>query len=591
MPKLGIMSIIQKLYYLYFTPLKYFFIGRETIFKSTEISFFESCRELEYCIELDLFDWKKIAFSEPPLWNHDYINEISFGENNKDFYKIPDFIYPGHDIKAIWELSKFKWIGSILNNYNDKEARYILNDWIQNWVKNNPPFKGFQWKCSQEAAFRVIYLSFILRHFNNVYVNDCFYELIHAHLIKIFKGIQYSKSQMNNHIISESVALFIGGILLTKNGNKEGAKFSRKGKDIFQKYIKLLVLKDGTFSQYSSQYHLLVLELVLIMLINLQEQDEVLDLKSIDKISKLCSWMKTLSNNKTGRHINLGHNDGMSIFSFLRSCKDDFRPVISLLDKILIGDTSNLIMYEELESFIKIEEIKPLLDSDQSVYTKDNVQVLNEGGFAKLNINNFDATLRLPIFHFRPSQLDILHLDLSIDGQKILRDSGTYSYNPFSSSIQDALWTNKGHNTALFDDHFQLRRFSRFLYLDWSSVAMHYDIKKDSIACSFTDYRGCNHSRSVYLSNNNEVFVLEDAISGFKYRAKILFHLDSDDWILDGNSIFTKGFKIKFTSSSRFSINLTSSNVSEKYFFQRPTQMVECIFQNNGSLRTEISKS
>ena len=154
------------------------------------------------------------------------------------------------------------------------------------------------------------------------------------------------------------------------------------------------------------------------MLINLQEQDEVLDLKSIDKISKLCSWMKTLSNNKTGRHINLGHNDGMSIFSFLRSCKDDFRPVISLLDKILIGDTSNLIMYEELESFIKIEEIKPFLDSDQSVYTKDNVQVLNEGGFAKLSINNFDATLRLPIFHFRPSQLDILHLDLSIDGQK-----------------------------------------------------------------------------------------------------------------------------------------------------------------------------
>ena len=49
-----------------------------------------------------------------------------------------------------------------------------------------------------------------------------------------------------------------------------------------------------------------------------------------------------------------------------------------------------------------------------------------DGGFAMLRQEKVLAMLRYPRFRFRPSQADVLHLDLWIGAENILRDGGSF---------------------------------------------------------------------------------------------------------------------------------------------------------------------
>ena len=39
---------------------------------------------------------------------------------------------------------------------NNDDSIKVLNKAIFSWCKNNKPFYGYNWKCGQEASFRVI---------------------------------------------------------------------------------------------------------------------------------------------------------------------------------------------------------------------------------------------------------------------------------------------------------------------------------------------------------------------------------------------------------------------------------------------------
>ena len=41
----------------------------------------------------------------------------------------------------------------------DQEALDQLNLWLSDWLQENPPYLGHNWKCGQEASIRVIHLA------------------------------------------------------------------------------------------------------------------------------------------------------------------------------------------------------------------------------------------------------------------------------------------------------------------------------------------------------------------------------------------------------------------------------------------------
>ena len=91
----------------------------------------------------------------------------------------------------------------------------------------------------------------------------------------------------------------------------------------------------------------------------------------------------------------------------------------------------------------------------------------DDGGYHVLKSQTILAVMRYPRFRFRPSQCDLLHVDLWYRGRNLLRDAGTFSYNSDESK-----WFSgtSAHNTIVVDDRNQMPTYGRFLFGMWPSA-------------------------------------------------------------------------------------------------------------------------
>ncbi|MEM7045473.1 MAG: hypothetical protein AAF543_21905, partial [Pseudomonadota bacterium] len=92
-------------------------------------------------------------------WLYDPFAEEDFEEPERHWSAIPDFVRPGRDIKAIWELSRFDWVLKLAREARDQQSDAPiarLNALIGDWQQHNPPFLGPNWKCGQETTIRML---------------------------------------------------------------------------------------------------------------------------------------------------------------------------------------------------------------------------------------------------------------------------------------------------------------------------------------------------------------------------------------------------------------------------------------------------
>ena len=143
------------------------------------------------------------------------------------------------------------------------------------------------------------------------------------------------------------------------------------------------------------------------------------------------------------------------------------------------------------------------------------------------------TVMRYPRFEFRPSHSDALHLDFWLNGENILRDSGTFSYNT------EARWLNyfsgtAAHNTIQFDDQDQMPRLSRFLFGDWLRTFGLEEIceedGKTSFGAGYVCRRGASHYRKLSLSSCS--LLIDDEVKGFKRKAELRWRLAPGKWEL-----------------------------------------------------------
>ena len=538
-------------------------------------------------INKNLFYWFSSFKSEihnPPRWfsdpyqgkNYEYLNNHWSLINEKEI----------SDLKNIWELSRWNWTTTMARAWltnGDKSYINYLNYWIKDWCIKNPSNFGINWICGQEASIRLINSLITWKLINNFTPNENtgnFEFFIIQHLKRISKTMLYAESQNNNHWVSEASALFIGGIWLETFTNKKekGKYFEKKGRKHLERSISKLIMSDGSFSQYSTNYHRFLIDTIT----QVEWWRDLLNKKYFSnefysKCKSACLWLTKFINSKTGECPNIGGNDGVFCYQLHNLNYKNFKPSVQL----------SFIVFFKKFIYPDGPWDEPLywLGLNKSNYLKmelehKNNELLKEGGFVIFRRDpELLAILRIPKFNFRPSQADPMHFDLSIDGLNILRDGGTYSYN-FNSKYFNYFSGIKSHNSAQFDEEEPMYRISKFLWGNWLEVFnKKLDFKIENNQIHFVSaYKSKNglHRRKIILNEQSSKIQIIDHLSGFRNKATIRWRLLPTKWDLDGLYLKSKYIDLTFSSNQKIkSINLVKGFESNYYNEKKELPVLE----------------
>lgn len=517
-----------------------------------------------------------------PDW---HLNPLTMtrGDDKKPWWKLPDFDSELGDIKCIWEASRFDWVLLFAREYRQGQKRALteLNIWLSDWCEKNPGYYGVNWKCGQEVSIRIFHLAMASLLLGQDKASSALLLLLEQHVQRIVPTIRYAISQNNNHGTSEAAALFIAGSWLAKNGVSEGYRLEKKGRNWLENRIKHLIEEDGTFSQYSTNYHRVLLDtLCMVELWRRALNLPVFSLVFQKKAKAAVNWLYIMVDRKTGDAPNLGAHDGAKLFPLVACDSRDFRPTVQ----------TAMVLFHEKRAYSEKGHWDDILNYfgisiPLVVSLPPHSQLFDQGGVAVLKNDRVTVVFRYPRFRFRPSQADLLHVDLWQDGLNVLRDAGSYGYHVEREWTQYFSGT-LGHNTIMFDDRDQMPRLGQFLFGDWLKTKTLDYFPGSMVSVSYQDKHGCYHGRTVKLLDNKLIVI--DQVNGFQRKAILRWRLCPGEWQLEGNTaICQKGVLSIKTNINIKKINLVNGWESRYYLKKDPVPVLEIEIDKPGELISE----
>jgi len=402
----------------------------------------------------------------PPNWH----KNIFTGEEAPKLFHwstIGDFAYG--DIKVIWELNRFGFVYDLFRAYwRTKNETYVELFWqlFENWHKNNMPNAGVNWKCGHEVSIRVLALCFAFYAFlaskkTTKHRLERLLQVIICSTIRVEKNIKFALRQKNDHSVNESACLWIVGVLFPELSL--AANWQKSGQYYLEKLALTLFYNDGAFCMSSLNYHRLALNYYLIVL-RLADLNKITFSQKVKaRINAALMFLFNMQDQVSGRLPNYGANDG-SLLVRLTNCNGrDFRPIIQL---------GYYYFYRKRifnpgpwdEALLWLFGPKALNSPVETVKQRD-VKISLAGYYILRSREGF-IFMRCCQFKHRPSQADLLHVDLWWKGINLLKDAGTYSYNapkPWNNPFVDT----KFHNTITVDQQSQMKQVSKFILLPW----------------------------------------------------------------------------------------------------------------------------
>jgi asparagine synthase (glutamine-hydrolysing) len=510
-------------------------------------SFASAVREAEEVLSgvWPYFGGMRVQVGFPPKWNVDPRTGQTVPDD-RHWTEIPEAA--AGDIKFVWEASRFSVVYLLARAYaTSQNDRYADAFWtlVEDWAAHNPPNRGPNWMCGQEASFRVMALCFGLHTFSASPATlpervARLSQIVVAHAGRIEANISYARSQRNNHAISEAMGLFTIGTLFPEFALSE--RWRDTGARILEEEVARQILPDGSYVQYSANYHRLVLhDLVWTMRLG-EVNDRRFSPQIYDRVASAVEFLHALTDPETGAVPNFGSNDGALVLP-LNSCGfDDFRPVLQLAS--FLTQRSHRFepgpWDEDLWWLFGAEALK----APVTPVPRTESLAARSGGYYTLSGADSWAMLRCSDYAQRPSQSDELHLDLWWKGQNIACDAGTYLYSD-AGQWNNALAWAEAHNTVTVDGSDPMRRLGRFLWLDWPKGERTWQARRgQSIAAleaEHTGYatRGVAHKRAVVRAGDTWI-VIDDVLGGDNHRARL-------HWLLQDFPIDTQpdGFVLR----------------------------------------------
>ena len=488
-------------------------------------------------------DLKK--FSSIP-WHYDFLNFYKW--NPKSYYKNIKVPYGRGEIKVPWELSRFHYAITLGQAYYlTEEEKYAkkFTDLVKNWIDNNPYPFGVNWKCTMEVSIRLSNWIWGYYFFKDspFFSKDFLLQYLKSilqHSRHILNNLENTGPVNTNHYLSNLTGLVYAGILFPEF--KEARKWRNFGINELFLEVNKQINSDGMSFEGSTCYHCFVTEL-LFYTIKLLKLNKIDIPKTInDMLEKMFRFI--LYTTKPDRKISqIGDNDSGHLHRLNVRPPLDFSYLLTFaalfFDKSVFNIEEFDFAPEALWVFGKrgydqwksmkttpISKIKSKYFEQSGIYIirhkKDHIIISNgsNGQNGKGGHNHNDK----------------LSFELSIEGQDIIVDPGTYIYtsnpkyrNKFrGTEYHNTIKVNGKEQNILGDNLFRMEGNANTYLKEMRETEEVIDI-----SLSHDGYRRLEgrvvHSRRFIYNKKNRFLKIEDKVFGEgKHNVSFNLHLSDE---------------------------------------------------------------
>ncbi len=411
--------------------------------------------------------WFEVGY--PPDWLFNPLSGFRY-DGGRHWTEVADFSAEAGDIKFVWELSRFSWLGVFLryDHHGGEDLGEEVFALLDDWMDANPLNAGPQYRCSQEIAVRVMNWALALYYYAEHPALHAarFERLLHYlywQLDHIEKNLGFSRHAVrNNHLMAESLCLYLGGVLFPFF--PRASIWRKLGKEQFEKEILYQIAEDGSYLQHSHNYHRVVVQL-LCWYLRLRElhEEEALPDDLRCRMEKTLDFLLSFMNESSGELPLFGANDGALFFVLSDAAYSDYRPQLYALAAAL----GRSVPETEEAAWLGFKG----LSSKKSVRASFNLGLrsFREGGLYLLREEESTTVVRCASFRHRPAQADNLHVDIWYRGRNVFGDAGSYLYHT------DEKWFlyfqgTTSHNTVSLGDEHQMQKGPRFIWHHWTAA-------------------------------------------------------------------------------------------------------------------------
>ncbi|WP_169739256.1 heparinase II/III family protein [Dyadobacter crusticola] len=527
-------------------------------------------------------------------WHTNPTTQFTY-RKDQHWTRIPTLSAAAGDIKYVWEKARFTFLYDLIRfdfHGGASQSKFVLAC-LEDWIDQNPVNRGPHWVCSQEISLRVLNWIFALHHYKyspelSNAIFDRIIRSIYAQMRHVAAHFTYSRLVLhNNHTLTEALALYSVGLLFPFF--PESSTWRQGGKKWFQAEIATQIFEDGTYIQFSMNYHRVAVQLLTWALRLGELNGDRFDDKTYQKAGETAKFLQMCQDEKSGQLANLGNNDGALFFPLTECHYRDFRPQLNALATLLnMPDRYGTGIWDEEAHWFGLERTPAVAKT--SCALAPSMHHFEAGGYYVLLDDQSVTLLRCASYCDRPFQADNLHLDIWVDGRNILRDAGTYSYNTEGKWMAYFAGTTS-HNTVVPGGYDQMQKGPGFTWSQWVRTANGGSFLSEENGVLEGEFIGftflrkpITHRRRVTKAVGRLHWIVEDWLENAPESLESKQYWHPDEAFLEHYQITAFD-----TKKERIAPKKQTGYFSE--YYGSKTECIELSFSFTGSyIRTEIAK-
>jgi len=339
------------------------------------------------------------------------------------------------DVKIPWEISRFQWaipLGQAYRLTTDDQYALKARALLEDWIHKNPYAKGVNWACTMEVAIRLVVWSWFFHVFKNApsWQDEGFQYafLKYMYLHAVFTRRHLEKSDINgNHYIADALGLVVAGSFFGQTAPTPKAWMTLGWEILTDEYPKQ-VYDDGVDFEGSIPYHRLAFE-IFYLGEKVAKRHVKIPHDYKERLTKMIDFVHHYRH-PDGSCPLVGDNDDGRILPFGLQPLNDHGYILHLesidKNKQLPQDATEAFWYlaAEERQTISIQSDLKCIGTKSKAYPNGGIYIMKD-------TNNHVVIQCSPLgLGGRGGHChnDSLSFELSLEGEKLITDSGSFVY-------------------------------------------------------------------------------------------------------------------------------------------------------------------